>query len=104
ISYDYSYSHLWRDLGIIFRFLFFFLFTYLLASELNVNLSDGPEVPVFLRGRLPPLDRAWTATRSISLSSRLPYKPTKLSSAYGSALGIFNQPISLLMKKDLTLC
>jgi ATP-binding cassette subfamily G (WHITE) protein 2 (PDR) len=52
-SYDYSYSHLWRNLGIILGFLFFFLFTYLLASELNVNSSVGPEVLVFLRGRLP---------------------------------------------------
>jgi ABC-type multidrug transport system ATPase subunit/ABC-type multidrug transport system permease subunit len=52
-SYDYSYSHLWRNLGIILGFLFFFLFTYLLASELNVNSSIGPEVLVFLRGRLP---------------------------------------------------
>ncbi|KAH7142524.1 ABC-2 type transporter-domain-containing protein [Fusarium sp. MPI-SDFR-AT-0072] len=51
-SYDYSYSHLWRNLGIIVGFLFFFLFTYLLASELNVNSSTGPDVLVFLRGRL----------------------------------------------------
>ncbi|EXA30626.1 hypothetical protein FOVG_18001 [Fusarium oxysporum f. sp. pisi HDV247] len=52
-SYDYSYSHLWRNLGIILGFLFFFLFTYLLTSELNVNSSTGPDVLVFLRGRLP---------------------------------------------------
>ncbi|KAK2666310.1 AAA ATPase domain [Fusarium oxysporum f. sp. vasinfectum] len=52
-SYDYSYSHLWRTLGIILGFLFFFLFIYLLASELNVYSSTGPDVLVFLRGRLP---------------------------------------------------
>jgi len=51
-SYDYSYSHLWRNLGIILGF-FFFLFTYLLASELNVYYSTGPDVLVFLRARLP---------------------------------------------------
>jgi ABC-type multidrug transport system ATPase subunit len=52
-SYDYSYSHLWRNLGIILGFLFFFLSTYLLASELNVNTSVGPDVLVFLHGHLP---------------------------------------------------
>jgi hypothetical protein len=52
-SYDYNYSHLRRNLGIILGFLFIFLFTYLLASELNVNSSTGPDVLVFLRGRLP---------------------------------------------------
>ncbi|RKK74746.1 ABC transporter CDR4 [Fusarium oxysporum] len=48
-----GYSHLWRTLGIILGFLFFFLFIYLLASELNVYSSTGPDVLVFLRGRLP---------------------------------------------------
>ena len=52
-SYGYSYSHLWRNLGIILGFFVFFLAAYLLTTELNVDSSSDPDVLVFLRGRLP---------------------------------------------------
>ncbi|KAB5517392.1 ABC-2 type transporter-domain-containing protein [Coniochaeta sp. 2T2.1] len=52
-SYGYSYSHLWRNLGIILGFFIFFLFTYLLATELNNDSSNRPDVPVFMHGCVP---------------------------------------------------
>lgn len=52
-SYGYNYSHLQRNLRIMLAFFFFFLFTYLLATELAVDFSSGPDVLVFLRGRVP---------------------------------------------------
>ncbi|KAI9730558.1 MAG: hypothetical protein M1834_005799 [Cirrosporium novae-zelandiae] len=52
-AYEYKYSHVWRNFGIIIGFTIFFLFTYLLASEFNsLNLSK-PDVLVFRRGHVP---------------------------------------------------
>lgn len=55
-SYGYSYSHTWRNLGILILFLLFFLATYLVASEYNQTTSSTAGVLVFRRGRttLPP--------------------------------------------------
>lgn len=52
-SYGYSYSHLWRNLGILLGFFFFFLSTYLWTAEMNVQAFGGPDVLVFLRSRRP---------------------------------------------------
>lgn len=49
-SFQYSYSHIWRNLGILFAFYFFFLTLYLVASELNSGTSSSAEVLFFLRG------------------------------------------------------
>ena len=52
-SYQYSYSHIWRNLGFLFAFLVFFLVLYLLATEFNSSTSSSAEVLVFRRGRVP---------------------------------------------------
>ncbi len=52
-SYQYSYSHIWRNLGFMFAFQIFFLFVYLIATELNSSTSSFAEVLVFRRGRVP---------------------------------------------------
>jgi hypothetical protein len=52
-SFQYSYSHIWRNLGFMFAFMIFFLFVYLLATELNASTSSSAEVLVFRRGRVP---------------------------------------------------
>lgn len=50
-TYGYSYSHLWRNLGILLGFIFFFLVAYIVASEVNdeSNTMSDSGVPVFLR-------------------------------------------------------
>ena len=52
-SYQYSYSHIWRNLGFLFAFLIFFMVLYLLATEFNSSTSSSAEVLVFRRGRVP---------------------------------------------------
>lgn len=52
-SYGYSYSHIWRNLGIIFAFQIFFLVVYLVATEINSSTSSSAEVLVFRRGHIP---------------------------------------------------
>ena len=52
-SYEYYSAHMWRNLGIIIAFFVFFLFTYILASEMvNAKPSKG-EILVFPRGKIP---------------------------------------------------
>lgn len=52
-SYQYSYSHIWRNLGFMFAFQIFFLFVYLIATEYNSSTSSTAEVLVFRRGHAP---------------------------------------------------
>ncbi|TVY84470.1 ZEB2-regulated ABC transporter [Lachnellula suecica] len=52
-SFQYSYSHIWRNLGFMFAFMIFFLFVYLVATELNSSTDSSAEVLVFRRGHVP---------------------------------------------------
>jgi ATP-binding cassette, subfamily G (WHITE), member 2, PDR len=52
-TYGYSYSHVWRNLGILFAFQIFFYFTYLVATEVNAKSTSTAEFLVFRRGHVP---------------------------------------------------
>ena len=52
-SFQYYRSHLWRNLGIIFGFMIFFLFTYLMAAEYISEQKSKGEVLLFRRGHAP---------------------------------------------------
>ncbi|OLN81927.1 ABC transporter CDR4-like protein 4 [Colletotrichum chlorophyti] len=52
-NYQYYYSHVWRNFGIIIAFLVFFMVIYFVATELNSSTSSTAEVLVFQRGRVP---------------------------------------------------
>ena len=52
-SYQYSYAHIWRNLGFLFAFQIFFLLLYLVATEVNSSTSSSAEVLVFRRGHVP---------------------------------------------------
>ncbi|KAL4806551.1 ABC-2 type transporter-domain-containing protein [Aspergillus unguis] len=53
-SFQYTHSHLWRNLGIMFAFMAFFLFTYLTATEYISEAKSKGEVLLFRRGQTPP--------------------------------------------------
>jgi ATP-binding cassette, subfamily G (WHITE), member 2, PDR len=52
-AFQYSYTHIWRNLGFMFAFMIFFLFVYLLATEFNATTGSSAEVLVFRRGHVP---------------------------------------------------
>ncbi|KAH0562043.1 hypothetical protein GP486_003252 [Trichoglossum hirsutum] len=52
-AYGYSYTHIWRNLGFLFAFMIFFLFIYVLATELNASTASSAEFLVFRRGHVP---------------------------------------------------
>ncbi|KAK0644699.1 ABC-2 type transporter-domain-containing protein [Cercophora newfieldiana] len=52
-NFHYSYSHAWRNFGILIGFLIFFMALYLLAVELNSSVASTAEALVFPRGRVP---------------------------------------------------
>ncbi|KAL2823411.1 ABC-2 type transporter-domain-containing protein [Aspergillus cavernicola] len=53
-SYQYTSSHKWRNLGIMFAFMAFFLFTYLSGTEYISEAKSKGEVLLFRRGQAPP--------------------------------------------------
>lgn len=52
-SYSYSYSHVWRNFGILCAFLVGFMCIYFVACELNSSTTSTAEVLVFRRGHVP---------------------------------------------------
>ncbi len=52
-QFQYSYSHIWRNLGFLFAFMLFFLCLYLIATEFNSATDSSAEVLVFRRGHVP---------------------------------------------------
>ncbi|OBU01245.2 hypothetical protein VE01_00946 [Pseudogymnoascus verrucosus] len=52
-SFQYHYSHIWRNLGILIGFWIFFVATYLIGTELNSSTSSAVEVLSFRRGHMP---------------------------------------------------
>ncbi|KAL7954954.1 ABC-2 type transporter domain-containing protein [Trichoderma compactum] len=52
-NYEYYYSHVWRNFGILLGFLFFFMAVYFIATELNSATSSTAEALVFRRGHVP---------------------------------------------------
>jgi ABC-type multidrug transport system permease subunit len=62
-SYQYTPNHKWRNLGIMFAFMAFFLFTYLFGVEFISEAKSKGEVLLFRRGQAPP-DAGDEETRS----------------------------------------
>ncbi|KAE8154581.1 ABC-2 type transporter-domain-containing protein [Aspergillus avenaceus] len=53
-NYEYYYSHIWRNYGILLAFLVFFNVLYLVLSEFNTGTASKPEALVFRPGYVPP--------------------------------------------------
>lgn len=52
LAFDYSYSHGWRNWGIIMAFTIFFLFVYLVLCEVNKGAMQKGEIVIFQRSSL----------------------------------------------------
>ena len=52
-SFEYSYSHVWRNFGILIAFLLFFMLLYFAATELNSAPASSGEMLVYQQGRVP---------------------------------------------------
>lgn len=52
-NYEYYYSNVWRNFGILVGFLVFFMLLYFIATELVSEASSTAEVLVFRRGQAP---------------------------------------------------
>ncbi|KAL4747049.1 hypothetical protein BDW72DRAFT_209891 [Aspergillus terricola var. indicus] len=52
-NYTYTYSHVWRNFGVLLAFLIGFMAIYFLASELNSSTTSTAEALVFRRGHVP---------------------------------------------------
>ncbi|KAK8017797.1 hypothetical protein PG993_014123 [Apiospora rasikravindrae] len=52
-NYNYYYSHLWRNFGIMIAFWIAFLVMYAVATEINSATDSSAETLVFQRGHIP---------------------------------------------------
>ncbi len=52
-NYEYYYSHVWRNFGILMAFLIGFMAIYFIAIELNSSTTSTAEALVFQRGKVP---------------------------------------------------
>lgn len=52
-NYEYYYSHVWRNFGILIAFLIGFMALYFVAIELNSSTSSTAEALVYQRGHVP---------------------------------------------------
>lgn len=53
VNFAYSYTHVWRNVGILFAFLVGFLVIYFIACEVNSSTTSTAEALVFRRGHEP---------------------------------------------------
>lgn len=72
LNYQYSWSHTWRNFGILIAFLIFFLAIYLVACELNSSTSSTAEVLVFQRGRVPAYLLSANSSASTAADEEMP--------------------------------
>ncbi|KAF5011266.1 hypothetical protein FDECE_2619 [Fusarium decemcellulare] len=54
-TYKYYHAHKWRNVGILFGYVLFFLFTYVVSAEYSRPAPSRGEVLVFRRGRSSPV-------------------------------------------------
>ncbi|KAJ3480239.1 hypothetical protein NLG97_g8116 [Lecanicillium saksenae] len=52
-SYQYTYSHVWRNFGILIAFLVAFMIMYFIVTEINSSTTSTAEALVFQRGHVP---------------------------------------------------
>lgn len=62
-SYQYTYTHVWRNFGILIAFLVGFLAIYFVSTELNSSTTSSSEVLVFRRGYVPAWARGNTDSK-----------------------------------------
>lgn len=53
LNYEYTYLHLWRNLGILFGFLVFFIVVYLAISDRNMYSPPALDDLIFRNGHVP---------------------------------------------------
>lgn len=74
VNYSYSYSHVWRNFGILLAFLFAFMIIYFVAVELNSSTSSTAEVLVFRRGHVPAYLQNMTKGKANDQETQAPEK------------------------------
>ena len=57
-TYDYYWSHNWRNFGVVIAFIVLFLITYLIACEINTGSMQRGEITLFPRSKLRKIRKA----------------------------------------------
>jgi ATP-binding cassette subfamily G (WHITE) protein 2 (PDR) len=93
-AFDYTRSNLWRNLGIEFAFMCFFLFTYLFATEYISAARSKGEVLVFRRGKVTAIhndaENPVSQEKFLAKSAAPSVNPTEVSTVIQKQTSIFH--------------
>jgi ATP-binding cassette subfamily G (WHITE) protein 2 (PDR) len=79
-SYQYTYSHVWRNYAIMLTFLVAFIVIYFVAIELNSSTSSTAEVLIFRRGHILGYNNGHASTLTKDEETVVVATPPELSS------------------------
>ncbi|PYH99303.1 hypothetical protein BO71DRAFT_394369 [Aspergillus ellipticus CBS 707.79] len=83
VNFEYYYSHVWRNFGIIIAFLIAFMAIYFAATELNSSTTSTAEVLVFNRSQIPAFKRN-QGSKSSDVENGIELNAVKETSADGA--------------------
>lgn len=100
LNFDYSYSHVWRNFGILIGFLIGFMAIYFIACELNSSTSSTAEALVFRRGHEPASYRQDSKTES-DVESAGPSKPQPAAGTDDKGMGAIQAQTDTFTWRDV---
>ncbi|THC96619.1 hypothetical protein EYZ11_003911 [Aspergillus tanneri] len=89
-SYQYYASHKWRNLGIMFGFMFFFMFTHLATTEFISEAKSKGEVLLFRRGHVSHAADDVEMSNQVNASEKTDESGSELSAAIQRQEAIFH--------------
>ncbi|KAJ5126912.1 ABC multidrug transporter C [Penicillium atrosanguineum] len=91
-SFQYYNSHKWRNLGIMFAFMFFFMATYLIGTEYISESKSKGEVLLFRRGNAPKRTESddVEGSQSVSTAEKTDESPKGVSAKIQRQTAIFH--------------
>ena len=99
-AYDYSYSHIWRNLAIVIAYMLGFYVLYLILTEYNYKVPSKGEVLEFRRGYQPKTTSAVSADVE-STPDSLNEKTTEQGSTVSKAVTLMPPPTEVFTWRDI---
>jgi ABC-type multidrug transport system ATPase subunit len=101
LAYSYSYSHVWRNFGILIAFLVGFMCIYFVATELNSATTSTAEALVFRRGHEPASLRQDHKSGS-DVESNEPSKPQPAAGTDDKGMGAIQPQTDTFTWRDVS--
>ncbi|PGH12263.1 hypothetical protein AJ80_06777 [Polytolypa hystricis UAMH7299] len=101
-TFGYSYSHIWRNLGILFGFQIFFYVIYLTATEVLSSTASTAEYLVFRRGSVPKYMQEHAREEIVEGPPSSSDSPSRLSGVVSAGVVSHNTDVTIIPpQKDI---